>query len=242
MGRTAQITAFTLCLIAFVAHAAFAIHSREFKASWANVPPAPTEQGATMIALGDAQFALRMYGLMIQNLGDTGGRSTAFPEYDYDTLGQWFMLSDTLDRRSDYFPLLAAYYFSATPVNEDLDPLIDYLAMVGQRTYGEKWRWLAQAVYLARFRQNNLEKAMGLAHIMANMDHPDMPTWTRQMPAFIAAQQGDKEAALAVIMSILRDEAEDLHPNEVNFMVHYICERLLDETEAAQHPLCNAPK
>jgi hypothetical protein len=29
-----------------------------------------------------------------------------------------------------------------------------------------------------------------------------------------------------------------MHPNEVNFMVDYLCSRILDKEEAKLHPLC----
>ncbi len=242
MSHSHRIIIFSLCVFVFIIHAGFSVHSRSLKAAWANVPPVPTEKGATILAVGDQQLAYRVSGIMIQNMGDTGGETTPLYKYDYDRLGQWFFLTDALDRRSNFMPLLAAYYFGGTQEPKDLDPVIDYLAMVGQRSYDEKWRWLAQAVYLSRFRQHDLDKAMGLAYMLANMKAPDMPAWTRQMPAFIAAAQGDKETSYRIIMSILKETSAELHPNEVNFMVHYICERTLDELEAAQHPLCIAQK
>ncbi len=229
---------YLLCLIAFIAHAGFAFSARHTQASWANVPPVPTKQGATMLALGDPQFAYRAIGITIQNLGDVGGRTTALKDYNYERLGQWFYLQDSLDPRSNFIPLLAAYYFGATQNPDDLDPVIDYLATIGQRDYGEKWRWLAQAAYLARFDQNDLDKAMELAHILAGLNYEGMPIWASQMPAFIAAAKGDKETALGLMLSLLRDKSGALHPNEVNFIVDFICNRLLDKDESATYPLC----
>ena len=40
------------------------------------------------------------------------------------------------------------------------------------------------------------------------------------------------------MIEVLKESAQDLHPNEVYFMKDYICERILDEEEAAIHPLC----
>lgn len=238
--KSQRIFIFMLCLIAFLVHAGFSVYSRDMKAAWANVPPVPSKETAGMMALGDEQLAYRMIGMMLQNLGDIGGKSTPLYEYNYDRLGQWFYLQDHLDKRSNYIPLLAAYYFGSTQNPDQLDPVIDYLAMVGQRPFDQKWRWLGQAVYLSRFRQEDFEKATGLAHLLASLWVPGMPGWVRQMPAFVALQKGDKEASYEIMMTILKDEADTMHPNEVNFMVSYICERLLDESEAAQHPLCNA--
>lgn len=220
-------------------HAGLTIYSRDIRASWANVPPVPKAQSAAMMALGDKQLAYRMSALMVQNLGDIGGRVTPLYLYDYDRLAKWFFLADKMDERSNFMPLLAAFYFGGgTQDPSTLGPIIDYLEMVGMREYGEKWRWLVQAIYLARFRMGDTQRAMGLAQSLAEIRQPNMPAWTRQMPAFIASAQGDKQAAYEIIVSVLKDEREDLHPNEVNFMVHYICARLLDKAEAAKDPLC----
>ncbi len=237
-----RITIFTLCVLAFLVHTAFSISAWGIKPSWANVPPVPTEESAAMMALGDEQLAYRMIGLTIQNLGDIGGNITPLYQYNFDRLGRWFFLEDRLDMRSNFIPFLAAYYFGGSQEPEDLGPIIEYLSVIGQRPYTDKWRWLAHAVYLSRFRQHDLDKAMGLAHVLAGMWQPGMPAWVRQMPAFVSLQQGDKVAAYAFLMSLLKDESQNMHPNEVNFTVGYICERLLDPAEAAKHPLCNPKK
>ncbi|MCB9991585.1 MAG: hypothetical protein H6867_09505 [Rhodospirillales bacterium] len=100
---------FFFCALA--AHGLFSVHSRPLQARWVNVPPVPSEAAAIAMALGDRALAYRMYGIMIQNLGDTGGRVTPLKDYDYPRLGQWFMLEDKMDERSDFIPYLAAYYF-----------------------------------------------------------------------------------------------------------------------------------
>lgn len=211
---------------------------RPQQAHWDNVPPAPSAHGAGALGLGDRQLSYRIMGIMMQNLGDTGGRAATFTNYDYNGLGRWFSLADELDSRSDYMPLLAAYYFGATKVKSDLDPVIDYLAAVGSQNEGQKWRWLAQAVYLARFGQDDLPKALGLAEKLASLWEPGRPGWMKQMPVFILAAQGDRDSAYRIMMSILREEAETMDPREVNFMVDYICTRILEPAEAARDQLC----
>jgi hypothetical protein len=45
------------------------------------------------------------------------------------------------------------------------------------------------------------------------------------MPAFLLNAQGDKQAARALIEEML-GSADELHPNEVNFMKGYLVEQL----------------
>ena len=48
---------------------------------------------------------------------------------------------------------------------------------------------------------------------------------------------GDDEAAYLFMRGLLAESHEGMHPNEVNFMVDYICNRL-DIPQARNDPLC----
>ena len=71
-------------------------HGRFTSAKWLNVPSVPSHNASSVFALGDQQFSYRVIGNMLQNLGDTGGRSTALRDYDYERLSGWFFLADKL--------------------------------------------------------------------------------------------------------------------------------------------------
>lgn len=214
------------------------IPSRYLRARWLNVPPAPPTLGASMVGLGDTQYAYRILSVMLQNIGDSGGRVVSYKNFDYQHLSNWLFVMDQMDSESSYIPLLAAYVFSATEQPENLRYLIDYLQTVGSREGRERWRWLAQAVYLARFKMEDYALALNLAEQLANHPEPDRPGWSYQMPAFVLRQSGDKQAAYDVMVEILKNDAENLHPNEVYFMVEYICTRLLDKSAREIDPVC----
>lgn len=207
---------------------------------WLNVPPIPSDFSVRSFGLGDTQFAYRILCVLIQNLGDTGGRLNVFPSYDYDRLVRWFRLMDRLDPESDYIPFLAAYYFSAVQTPEKLDPLIAYLAEVGSRPQveGEKWRWLLQAIFLARHRQDDLDKALGLSKKLADIYREGMPLWTRHMSAFIYTETGEKEAALQIMASILQEMGDKIHPVEARYMKGYICDKLLEPDQRETSAFC----
>jgi hypothetical protein len=211
---------------------------RDIQGRWLNVPPVPELKYAEAYGLGDSELSYRMIGLMIQNLGETGGRSISLKDYNYESLSQWFFLEDHLNPRSNFIPYLAAFYFSNIANPEKMRPVIDYLLEVGQRAEGQKWRWLAQAVFLARFKMQDMDRALELAHVLAAVDNPEMPGWARQMPAFVMNAKGEKDAAYALMVEILKSRASELHPNEVTNMRYYICDRLLEKKEAHNNPLC----
>lgn len=222
--------------LAVLAQAAVWAAARDAQAAWLNVPPVPRSAGA--LALADPQLAYRATGLMLQNMGDMGGRVTPLKDYDYAALGRWFELSAELDPRAAYVPHLAAYYFGATQDPSQLGPLIDYLARVGAVEAPGAWRWLAQAVYLARYRMGDMARARALAGALSAIaaERGGLPSWARNMEAYVLADMGEKEAATALLLAILA-ESDGMDPTEVNATVDYLCRELL----AGQgHPLCES--
>jgi hypothetical protein len=200
----------------------------DLTARWAGVPPVPSPRAATAMMLGDAQLAYRSGAMTLQNLGDSGGRVTPLKEYDYARLGQWFATLDALDPAADHVPMIAAYYFGATRVPGDIRYVIDYLEHAGDSPVAQKWRWLAHAAYLSRHRLNDMPRALDIAYKLARLEPLDgrpLPLWARQMPALLLGEQGDRDAARALIMQMLMED-DHLHPNEVNFMRGYLSEQL----------------
>jgi len=235
--KTLKILKISLTL-AVIMNIAFWFHSRDLKTQWLNVPPVPSEFSAMSSTLGDGQFAARVISIIIQNLGSTGGRVTPIKDYDFEKLGGWLNLHYALDAKSNLVPYIAAYYFGASQDPSKIRPVIEYLHKVGNSPEGQKWRWLAQAVYLARFKLEDLNLATKLAQDLAVLPNEDMPAWARHLEVNILNQRGEKEAALQLMLSILKDKSDNIHPNEVNARVAYICEQILDPSEAKTHALC----
>lgn len=228
----------TLFFLVLFLNAGFWWHSNSLRARWTNVPPTPSSLGASSMALGDTQFSYRGIGLMLQNFADTGGRTTPLKEYDYPALSRWFFLEDSLDPVSNYIPMLAAFYFGGTTDPFQASRVVDYLEIVGRRSYAEKWRWMAQAVYLARHVMEDKGRALELAKQLSENRAPHMPAWTRTMPALILNEQGSKEMAYNIMTGILKEGADTLDPAEVIYVRDYICDDILSKDQAAAHPLC----
>lgn len=201
--------------------------SRDVFAKWDGVPPVPERRSAVMMGLGDAEFAYRFGAITLQNLGDSGGEVTALKDYNYQELGKWFWLLDSLDPASNHVPMLAAYYFGATHVPSDVRVVYDYLSKIGTNPAGQKWRWLVHAIFLARHRLYDLDLALDLAYKLSKMQLVDdrMPAWARQMPALVLAEKGEKEDARRIVESLLMS-SDQIHPNEVGFMEYYLTNEL----------------
>lgn len=230
-----------LCLfIALILQFVMAAQLLRVQERWLNVPAAPSGAAAQMTALGDPQFAFRTLAIALQNFGDTGGRTINLDAYDYNAVGAWLRLLDGLDPRSRFLPYLAAYYFGSAPDGKGLGPVVDYLAMVGQRTGGNNWRWLAQAVILAQYKLKDLDKAQALADRLARHPDPTLPEWGRNFRFVIMNTRGEKQAAAALILLRLRDEAETLSVTEFNLLRSILCDQVLSPSERPAYTLCGA--
>ena len=210
------------------------------KTQWLNVPDTPSRFAASATGFGDDQFAFRYYALMLQNMGDIGGQTSALMDYDYDKLTQWFFLENELDNRSNAIPFLAAYYFGGIQDEKayKIRPLIEYLEYVGNSPEGEKWRWLAQAAFLAQYKLQDMNWALSIAEKLSALNKAGLPIWAKQMPLIILEKKGEKQTALDMAMNVLQTEADQMQPNEVLFLLNHICKNLLSPSEAMVHPLC----
>ncbi|MCB1783003.1 MAG: hypothetical protein KDI13_03335 [Alphaproteobacteria bacterium] len=224
--------------LALFCNIAFWFLVRGEQARWTNIPPAPDKHFAASYALGDAELSYRIIGLMIQNMGDYGGRTTSLADYDYHALAKWLFLEDFLDPHSDYVPYLAGYYFGSVQKPEEFRPVLGYLETIGRRPEGEKWRWLLQAIWITRFKLGDLDRAIELSYELARVNNPNLPEWAHQMPAFVMNAKGEKEAAYALMLQLLKTRGDRMDPTEVNAMRGYICEQILSKQEAELNPLC----
>ncbi|CAA6605605.1 conserved exported hypothetical protein [Rhodospirillaceae bacterium LM-1] len=178
-------------------------------------PPPPPALSLKLAAMGDDQFLFRSLGLHLQNFGDTGGQVTPLADYDYQRLYGWFLALDGLDPLSDYVAVIAAQYYGLTPKNEDVRHVVAYLRAHAAKDYASNWRWLAHAVYLARHRMKDNVLALEVARELAGLPIPDLPPWTRAMPAYAMADLGEREAAIALLVAIMATDAKHLTPEEV---------------------------
>lgn len=206
--------------------AALAWHTYKLKVEWPGLPPVSSEASSLFYGFGDRELSYRNIALMLQNAGDTGGRTTNLSVYNYDVIQDWLWLTDKLNDKSGYVPTLAAYYFGAVKEPEKLERLIDYLAHVGNDNKNERWRWLAHAVFLARFKVEDQPRALVLAQKLASISDDKMPGWTKSMPAYVMNTMGEKKEARDLLLLILADPSSFQDRADVNQSCWYINENL----------------
>lgn len=188
------------------------------------LPPVPSKLHIKAASFGDEQLYFRTQALTLQNAGDTFGRFTPLKHYDYQQLERWFMQLNSLDPLSHFLPSLASYIFSQTQHPPDNKHIVRYLEHHAQQHPSRHWWWLSQAVYIANHKLNDKPWALKLAYQLASIKG-NIPLWARQMPAFIHRDLGEKDASLAIMQGIARS-VDNLSPGELQFMEHFIRERL----------------
>lgn len=213
-----------LC-IGLAAQILFWTQAQDVRIAWSGVNQAPSPALAEAIALGDPQFYFRAAGLGLQNMGDQAGAPAPLRQYNYQRLAGWFTLLSRLDPNSHYAPSLAAYYYGASRDPDQVRHIIGYLRELGVRHPQQHWRWLAYSVYLARYRVKDPVLALEMARQLAALPVEGIPVWTRQLPAFVLAEAGEKEAARDILEAILAT-SPDLPQAEQYFIRDYITTRL----------------
>lgn len=237
-AETQKIRLYLAFVVALLLCVANWLSVRSVQAEWKNVPEAYSPQQARLMFMGDSQLAYRAIGAMLQNFGNTGGRYVNIGKYDFAKLEAWFDTEYELDATSYYVPFLTAYYFGSTRDPEQARHVINFLRKVGNRPGRENWRWLVHSIFMARHVVKDTDLALELANILAEVDDPDMPNWTRHMKALVMNSRGEKEDAYNVMVTMLQSSADKLSAQEVNYIVWYICEEILSPEEAEEDKLC----
>lgn len=173
---------------------------------WGGLEEPPGAAEALARGLGDGQFFFRSATLRLQHVGQMDGRMIPWREIDYDDVAGWFALLDRFDTRADIVPAMAAFLYSSTQDDADIPLLVDYLVAHGSRDPARKWRWLATAVHLARHRAGDIDRALEIARLLTAIE-AEIPLWARQMEVFVLTGMGEREAARALLVSILQTDA-----------------------------------
>jgi hypothetical protein len=227
-----------MVLFFLIAQIVFWLATEKIKPDLQIVPEVPTASLLKAFSLGDDQFSFRSKANRIQFAGDTFGRFSAFKDYNYEKLGAWFNLLDTLDDRSDYVPSMAAYYYSATQNKKDTIHIAKYLEnhadnylrkkQINPKEYpNEQWWWYYQASYFANREVKDKQMAMRLAVKLKENSPPDAPDWTKKMPDIILRRvDGDCETIKIIFGAAESIEDHKISNKEINYMGFYLKQKM----------------
>lgn len=149
---------------------------------------------------------------------DNGSVTIPFRNLDYDRVTRWLDIALFLDAKSQY-PLLSATRLYAEVSNEPRQrQMLDFVLQKFREDPVQRWRWLAQAVVIAKHRLNDLPLALKFAQALAdNTNNTTVPSWARQMHIFIREDLGEVESA-RILLGGLLDSGSITDVNELRFL------------------------
>lgn len=228
-----------LFLFTFILQIIFWSKTESIKPNFNIVPPPPNKYSIATTSLGDKEFLFYALALRLQNSGDVFAGFAALRRYNYQYLYGWMKRLDELNSQSNLIAALASYYYSQTQNHPDTKYIVDYLDEHVAIDPPKKWWWLVQALYIAKDRLKDKDRALELAQKLGKIEGEDIPLWTRQMPAMINKEFG-KECDAFLIIKNLIDEAEKgkrkINKQDMDFMYHFINERLRTLKKAGFDP------
>ncbi len=220
---------FWLFVATFVCQIFFWKKNENLKPSFDLVPPAPNQYLVSTLSLGDKEFLFRILGSRLQNSGDVFAGFVALKNYDYSRIYAWMKVLDTLNKNSNFTPALASYYYSQTQKKEDTRYIVDYLDEHSSKDIDANWWWIFQSIYIAKNNLGNQARALELAQKLAKNNAKNAPLWTKELPAFLLEESGESCLAFEVIEKLIKESENgqrQISANEMNFMRHFINERL----------------
>jgi hypothetical protein len=230
---------FWLFLLALACQIFFWKKTESLKPAFDLVPPAPNQYLISTLSLGDNEFLFRILGARLQNSGDVFAGFVALKNYDYSRIYDWMKALDTLNQTSNFTPSLASYYYSQTQNAADTRYVIDYLDEHSAKNIDANWWWLFQATYIAKNNLKDFHRALELANKLSSNNAKNAPLWTKQLPAFISAEMGNECLAFGVIENLIKESesgARQISAEEMNFMRHFISERLQNLSKQKFNP------
>jgi hypothetical protein len=164
----------------------------------------PSFLAAKLSSLGEDAFFFRSHTLALQHAGNLDGEIVPYYQMDYPHLKDWLTLLDRFDGEAEITPMIAARLYGNSQNGADTKYVIDYLEARALAHPLSDWRWLGQAVYLARFRLKDQARAQTLAHELGSMPI-SLPSWARDLEIFVMVDRGDKQGAKRLLAALTSD-------------------------------------
>lgn len=186
------------------------------------LPPPPSRSMAAVAAFGDRQFFFRRAALGLQEAGDTGGRIVPIGAYDSATVLGWLHLLQELDPRSIVPVSLAAGIFGFSQDYSKVPPIIGFICEAVALDPEKRWRFLNDAIYLAKGRLKDSRIAFDVAVQLSGYGPDVVPQIAALSPAFVLEQEGEMQRAQAIVEEVRARYVGRLTPDEDGWSLAYL--------------------
>ncbi len=217
----------------------WSLFGQKVKPDFTITPYPPTKLESTILGLGDEYWLYRLMSQTLQNAGDTFGETIPLKDYNYELIEKWFFAIGDLDRKSEYLPSIAAFYYGQSQNVEDSRHIIKYLVAHADTDPVKQWRWYSNAVYLAAFRLKDMTLATEIGNKLLAINSREVPLWAKVMVPLMLAKKDDLCTAYRMIMRINPSDLQHLLSDDIfstdggdhNFLAKLLQKRIKDIKE-----------
>lgn len=156
--------------------------------------------------------------LYLQTQGEWGGAVLQHPVWDAPKAAHAVRLLDRVVQwmpESDYPFFLASEVWSVWGNRASQQVVLEWVVNQSQHKPAKRWRWVVQAIWVARYRWHDLPTALRYATVLQNQW--GVPPWAQSLGGWICEVQHDYVAAAGWIGRLL--QAGVIHdPAELAFL------------------------
>lgn len=164
----------------------------------------PSLQTLRLSTLGEEQAAATAAVLYTQSYDAQAGQTVPIKQLNIRKLHQWLEAASQLNPISQYPTFLSSRFYAAIAAPSDTREILDWIKQRHQQAPATHWPALAHAVHLARHHLKDAELARQLARALRQTPvHVAIPSWARQMEAFMLRDSNEIEEARALLGGLI---------------------------------------
>ena len=157
-----------------------------------------------LIYLGEDITAAYVSSIWLQSFDNQPGIRLPYSALDYYNVSLWLALIESLNQKSHYPQLLAAYSYASIPHPNKQRVMLEYIQQSFKRNPTKNWRWLAHAAIIAKHDLNDLPLALEYATDLQQLvKREEIPYWVKDLPIVFLENMGKHEAARILVGGLI---------------------------------------
>ena len=191
-----------------------------------------------LASFGEPAAAARLAMLYLQSFDLRAGNDIPYRELDYGRLIGWLRAILATDPRSQYPLFAAARIYAENPDPRKARAALEFVYQEFLKDPNRRWRWLAHAALLAKYRLKDLPLALRYATAVERLTTaPDVPVWAKQMRIFILEDMDELQAAKVMLGGLLAS-GQIKDPAELRFLKQHLeqLEARIQRRDARRQP------
>ncbi|MGH8737745.1 MAG: hypothetical protein ACREU5_11865 [Burkholderiales bacterium] len=186
------------------------------------LPPPPAPGMLRLASFGEPAAAARLAMLYLQSFDLRAGNDIPYRDLDYGRLTGWLRAILATDPRSQYPLFAAARIYAEIPDPRKARAALEFVYQEFLKDPNRRWRWLAHAALLAKYRLKDLPLALRYASAVERLTTaPDVPVWAKQMRLFILEDMDELQAAKVMLGGLLAS-GQIKDPAELRFLKQHL--------------------